>query len=202
MDFKRRNNSLGAQVMQSTAKVARREYSGGTLASDLKKAFLADQRKQRKHRVEDARNRTTQLVSKKLAESVMMEFSNVEPSHTAYNVLGVKYTQFQDKANIGWRTERSAKDFSIKKNSHDWLQLKDRLSQTKQRANLAAALNEDVLTVVVKPSKVQLLSEMSKIERDAVKWLGDDSRLLVNDEVSRYWYLTSEVRQNYQGDTQ
>lgn len=184
VDFKKRNMSLGEaslNPLSQTKTSTRRERSVGTLAADLKKAFQEEQRRQRKYRVEDSRKRKNQTLKDKLAESVMMDFNSQESSQkTNYNVLSLKYNQFQDKANAGWRTERISKDFSIKKNSHDWLMLKDRLSLTKVKPTVVPTVEEDAKEEEYSPeqkakeAKVELLSEVSRIERDASKWLSED----------------------------
>lgn len=184
VDFTRRNNSLGEHSLKAQAKAsARRERSVGTLAADLKRAFLEEQRKQRKVRVDDSRKRKNQTLKDKLAESIMMDYTNVEPSKISYNALNLKYSQFQDKTNLGWRTERAAKDFSIKKNTHDWLMLKERLNHTKKKSIATETRLEpmqhdgDVSPEdIAKQAKIALLSDISKVERDAVKWLGEDGR--------------------------
>lgn len=112
------------------------------------------------------------------ADKDMMEaILNNEPSRKSYNILNKKISQMHEKNSFGWRTERTSKEFSIKKNSLDWIHLKERLNTQKVAENEDPQNISDKSSLEYRQRVADFLSTVAKIGNDANYFLGEDSRV-------------------------
>lgn len=197
-NFKKRNNSVGENkaglASFNVDLTDRKERSAGITESERLTANYIDLKTSSRLPLNAAKKSSHQ--SKKDLIGFLMggegeeKSSGNKPAKTLYNPLNLKFSQLQEKANLAWKTEKCTKNYSIKKNTHDWLLLKERLSQTKQKACIQNYQEESIPespSRVSQPrmNKIEILSEASKLERDASRWLGEDSRPKTYEDFKR-----------------
>lgn len=169
----KKENSVPARGLLAEDK---KERSLGALPLRLKLAIKEEGKAKSATRAEQGRKTATGR--SKLSVAVMDALLSAEPSKASYNILTHKQS-LPEKTAFGWKTERTSKEYSIKKNAQDWIHLKERLNQQK-----AAELSDmEGLSTPGRSAQdrklriAEFLANISKIGHDAQYWLGEGSSL-------------------------
>lgn len=111
------------------------------------------------------------------AQSLMAAVLDKTTPQQAYNILNSRMTQLRENTGIGWKTERTSKEFSIKKNSLDWIHLKDRLTINNSKHVEESSVKTGVSQQTDQKQQIaDFLSAIAKIGTEANYWLGEDSK--------------------------
>ena len=96
----------------------------------------------------------------------------------------VKIEDLFNKIQKGWSTERMpiSKDFNIKKNSHDWLRLKEKSEKRSYFSDAKTVIEEHSSTAkflsanqsLANSSRGDPIQEISRLDHEANYWLGTD----------------------------
>jgi hypothetical protein len=125
----------------------------------------------------NSKKESLKVIARHADKDMMEALLSNEPPRKSYNILNKKLSQIQDKSGFGWKTERTSKEFSIKKNSLDWIHLKERLNTQKVADNEETQNLTEKRGLDYRQKVADFLATVAKIGNDANYWLGEDSKL-------------------------
>jgi hypothetical protein len=166
----RRNLSLNKVPEKSWPALSSREHS----LEDAKRKQLPTSK-----RLKGSTKSLTRVpapFSRKTTVAVLDALLSDEPSKVSTSVANTKLSQLHETKGFGWKTERVAKDYSIKKNSSEWVHLKERLQTQKVIPGREEIPFKPSASIEHKQGIADFLASVAKIGNDANHWLGEESR--------------------------